>query len=77
MITNKGKKAALRDKLLYKVNGGCEDGFETNPNPNGVRTFYHIFHDDILYGCYEYFYSEDEDPLVCELCGMPMHSIAE
>lgn len=72
-MENKKEKAALNDELLDKVSGG----FDTRPNPNEGKTFYPVFHGDLVYGCYDWFYSEDEDPLVCDLCGMPMHSLAE
>ena len=67
----------LSEEMLEKVSGGCDDGFETRPNPYEGKTFYHVFHGDIVYGCSDWFYSEEEDPLVCSLCGMPMHSFAE
>ena len=67
----------LDDEELEQVSGGCDDGFQTRPNPYEGKTFYHVFHGDIVYGCSEWFYSEEEDPLVCSLCGMPMHSFAE
>ena len=74
-MENKKDKVALNDELLDKVSGGVDDEFR--PNPNEGKTFYHVFHGDIVYGCSDWFYSEDEDPLVCSLCGMPMHSFAE
>ena len=71
------EKVALNNELLDKVSGGCEEGFEMRPNPNEGKTFYYVFHGDLVYGCSDWFYSEEEDPLVCSLCGMPMHSFAE